>query len=111
MPTEFDKWRDQKIIEIADEVAEIRERSMDIRQIVEETLVAPMRAAVRAAQVSVDTLDAACDRIAKLEAVLREIVDEYEDTYDASIEPGDTHWRAAANIPVEVMERAKALLK
>lgn len=83
---------------------------MDIRQIVEDTLVAPMRA-VRAAQVSVGTLDAACDRIAKLEAVLREIVHEYEDTYDASIESGDTHWTAAANIPVEVMERAKALLK
>lgn len=82
---------------------------MDIRQIVEDTLVAPMRAL--GAQVSVDTLDAACDRIAKLEAVLREIVHEYDNTYDASIEPGDSHWTAAASIPVEVMERAERLIK
>lgn len=53
----------------------------------------------------------AIERIAKLEAVLRQIVDEYDDTYDASIEPGDSYWTAAASIPVEVMERAKALLR
>jgi len=81
---------------------------MDIKQIVEDTLVAPMRA-VRAAQVSVGTLDAACDRIAKLEAVLREIVHEYDQTYSAECD-GD-YWKGAASIPVAVMERAKALLK
>lgn len=61
MPTEFDKWRDQKIIEIADEVAEIRERSMDIRQIVEDTLVAPMRAVAAARQMTVDQERAATE--------------------------------------------------
>lgn len=84
---------------------------MDIREIVETTLVAPARAMAAQARVSHGALDAACDRISKLEAVLRQIVDEYDDTYDASIEPGDTHWTAAASIPVEVMERAKALLR
>src|SRR5690606_10012770 len=33
VPTEFDKWRDQKIIEIADEVAEIREKSMELTRL------------------------------------------------------------------------------
>lgn len=79
---------------------------MDIRAIVEETLVKPMREQARQA-----SLDAACNRIEKLEKVLREIVAEYDDTYDASIEPGDAYWTAAASIPVEVMERAKALLR
>jgi hypothetical protein len=79
---------------------------MDIRSIVEATLVQPMREMAHK-----QTLDAACDRIAKLEKVLRQIVDEYDDTYDASIEPGDSYWTSAASIPVEVMERAKALLK
>jgi hypothetical protein len=79
---------------------------MDIRAIVDQTLVQPMREIAHK-----QTLDAACDRIEKLEKVLRQIVDEYDDTYDASIEPGDSHWTAAASIPVEVMERAKALLR
>jgi hypothetical protein len=80
--------------------------NMDIRAIVDQTLVQPMRELA-----AKQTLDAACNRIEKLEKVLREIVDEYDDTYDASIEPGDSHWTAAASIPVEVMERAKALLR
>jgi hypothetical protein len=61
-------------------------------------------------EISRKTLDAACDRISKLESVLRQIVSEYDNTYDASCEPGDSYWTSAASIPVEVMERAKALL-
>lgn len=90
---------------------------MDIRQIVEETLVAPARAladahnrAQQPAAVSIATLNAATDRIAKLEKVLREIVDEYHDTYDADCDDAG-RWKAAASIPVDVMERAAALLK
>lgn len=78
---------------------------MNIRQIVEDTLVAPMRA-----QVSAQSLEAACNRIEKLEAVLREIVHEYDQTYDGD-QHSDGSWTSAACIPVEVMERAQALLK
>ena len=97
---------------------------MDIRQIVEDTLVAPMREQAARLKYEDDikaiekNLDAKADELVRLRAVnaellscLKAIVHEYDNTYDASIEPGDTHWTAAANIPVEVMERAKALLK
>lgn len=57
-----------------------------------------------------DTLSAACNRIEKLEAVLREIVSEYDQTYDGEIH-SDGSWTSAASIPVEVMQRAQALLK
>lgn len=60
-------------------------------------------------QVNAETVRNQAALIRKLEAVLREIVHEYENTYDASIEPGDLQWHAAASIPVEVMERAKRL--
>lgn len=63
---------------------------MNIKAIVESTLVLP------AAQ---KAMGFQAERIGKLEAVLREIVDEYDNTY------------GAASIPVEVMERAKALLR
>lgn len=95
MPTEFDKWRDQKIIEIADEVAE------------------------QAAQTRFDdNVKAIGDELTRLRAVnaellscLKAIVHEYDNTYDASIEPGDSHWTAAASIPVEVMQHAERLIK
>lgn len=58
--------------------------------------------------VSHETFAAATNRIDKLEAVLRQIVDEYSNTYDADCKGG--HWTAAASIPVEVMERARSLL-
>lgn len=58
---------------------------------------------------NIETLDAACNRIEKLEAVLRAIVHEYDNTYDGDCEDGI--WTAAANIPVEVMQRAQELLK
>jgi hypothetical protein len=77
---------------------------MDIRAIVESTLVTPMREQARQA-----SLDAACNRIGKLESVLRQIVHEYDQTYDGDCNNG--HWTVAASIPVEVMERAKDLLK
>jgi hypothetical protein len=56
------------------------------------------------------TINAAADRIEKVEGVLREILHAYENTYDAECEPGGV-WIAAASIPIDVMERAKALLK
>jgi hypothetical protein len=62
------------------------------------------------ARISKQSLDAACDRIARLEAVLREIVREYDQTHDGEIH-SDGSWTHAASIPVEVMERAQALLK
>lgn len=117
MPTEFDKWRDQKIIEIADEVAEIREKSMDIRQIVEDTLVAPMReqAEMLHFEDNVKAIDAELTRLravnAELLSCLKAIYHEYDQSYDASIEPGDSHWTAAASIPVEVMQHAERLIK
>lgn len=80
---------------------------MDIREIVETTLITPARLA--SAEARLATLEAACNRIDKLEQVLRQIVHEYDQTYDAECEVGN--WRGAACIPVEVMERAKALLK
>lgn len=49
-----------------------------------------------------------CAEIEKLRGVLGPIVHEYEQTYDVDVQ-GD-HWTQAAQIPVEVMERAKALL-
>lgn len=85
MPTEFDKWRDQKIIEIADEVAEIRAIGGELTRL-------------RAVN-------------AELLSCLKAIVHEYDNTYDASIEPGDSHWTAAASIPVEVMQRAERVIK
>lgn len=48
--------------------------------------------------------------IRKLTDVLRKIVYEYDQTYDAECDPGSSHWTAAASIPVEVMEEAKRLL-
>jgi hypothetical protein len=45
-------------------------------------------------------LDRKNDRIAKLEAVLRQIVSEYENTYDADCD-GDV-WTGAASIPADV---------
>lgn len=68
---------------------------------------------VRQAQmtmVSRDTFSAATNRIEKLEAVLREIVAEYDATYDGD-QDSNGHWTAAASIPLEVMARAAALLK
>lgn len=56
-----------------------------------------------------ETYWAAVDRIDKLEAVLRQIVREYDQTYDADCEEGI--WTSAASIPVEVMQRAQALLR
>jgi hypothetical protein len=41
--------------------------------------------------------------------VLREIVHEYDQTYDAEQHP-DGRWTSAASIPVEVMQRAKHLV-
>jgi hypothetical protein len=72
---------------------------MDIRAMVDQTLIAPMREQAAAAR---------AERMAKLEDVLREIVNEYEATYDADCEGGT--WTGAASIPVDVMERAQALL-
>ena len=60
--------------------------------------------------VSIETLDAATNRIAKLEAVLRDIVREYDQTYDGEIH-NDGSWTSAASIPVDVMNRAVALLR
>lgn len=57
-----------------------------------------------------ETYSAAVDRIDKLEATLRQIVHEYDQTYDGEIH-GNGAWSSAASIPVDVMERAKALLK
>lgn len=47
----------------------------------------------------------------QLLSCLKAIVHEYDNTYDASIEPGDSHWTAAASIPVEVMQHAERLIK
>ena len=116
MPTEFDKWRDQKIIEIADEVAEIRDRSMDIRQIVEDTLVAPMRERAEMLRFE-DNVKAIGDELTRLRAVnaellscLKAIVHEYDNTYDGD-QDSNGHWTAAASIPVEVMQHAERLIK
>lgn len=57
-----------------------------------------------------ETYAAAVDRIDKLEAVLRQIVQEYDQTHDGEIH-SDGSWTSAASIPIEVMERAQALLK
>jgi hypothetical protein len=57
-----------------------------------------------------ETYAAAVDRIDKLEAVLREIVREYDQTHDGEIH-SDGSWTHAASIPVEVMERAQRLLR
>lgn len=82
-----------------------------VRTTIDKSIAVGRALQLRETPIRQATLDAACDRIAKLEAVLRAIVEEYDDTYDASIEPGDSHWTAAASIPVDVMERAKALLR
>lgn len=50
------------------------------------------------------------ERMRSLEVVLRQIVHEYDQTYDGEIHSDGT-WSSAASIPVAVMERAKALLK
>lgn len=42
-------------------------------------------------------------------AVLAEIVYEYRNSYDADCEPGGS-WKSAASIPVDLMERAAALV-
>jgi uncharacterized protein (UPF0335 family) len=60
--------------------------------------------------ISKETLDAAVNRIETLERVLRDIVSEYDDTYDAEVDTTG-YWSSAASIPVDVMERAKALLR
>lgn len=70
---------------------------------------AVMRTAGDAITKATAELDRRADRIAKLEKVLRAIVDEYDNTYDGDCEGGI--WTAAASIDVEVMERAKALLR
>lgn len=57
-----------------------------------------------------ETYAAAVDRIDKLEAVLRQIVHEYDQTHGGEIHSDGT-WSSAASIPVEVMERAQALLR
>lgn len=44
-----------------------------------------------------------------LRAVLKEIVHEFDQTYDVDCDGG--HWRAPASIPAQVMERAKRLVK
>jgi hypothetical protein len=48
--------------------------------------------------------------ITELVSCLKAIHHEYDQTYDASIEPGNSHWTAAASIPVEVMQHATRLL-
>lgn len=80
---------------------------MDIKKIVGDTLVAPMRE--QAAQMRELTRLRAVN--AELLSCLKAIVHEYDNTYDASIEPGDSHWTAAASIPVEVMQHAERLIK
>jgi hypothetical protein len=82
-----------------------------VRSTIDKSIAVGRALQLRETPISQATFDAACNRIAKLEAVLREIVHEYDNTYDASIEPADSRWTAAASIPVEVMERAKALLR
>ena len=57
-----------------------------------------------------NVIDAQRERITKLEQVLREIVHEYDQTYDAETDTSGI-WSSAASIPVHVMERASALLK
>lgn len=57
-----------------------------------------------------ETYVAAVNRIDKLEAVLRQIVNEYDQTHGGEIH-SDGSWSSAASIPVDVMESAKALLK
>jgi hypothetical protein len=58
-----------------------------------------------------EKLEAACrslrTRNDALTKVLREIVVEYDQTYDVDI---DGMWTSAASVPVEVMERAKRLV-
>lgn len=56
-----------------------------------------------------ETYSAAVDRIDKLEAVLRAIVHEYDQTYNADCDGGV--WKSVASIPANVMKRAKELLK
>lgn len=57
-----------------------------------------------------NVIDAQRERITKLEQVLREIVYEFDQTYDGEIQC-DGSWTGAASIPVHVMRRAQALLK
>lgn len=57
-----------------------------------------------------NALHDAATRIVTLESVLQQIVDEYDNTYDADTDTSGM-WSSAASIPVEVMERAQRLLR
>ena len=63
--------------------------------------------AMRNAKAAVEARDA---RIATLEEVLAQIVDEYENTYDGD-QDSSGYWTAAASIPLSVMERARVLIR
>lgn len=52
----------------------------------------------------------AADEIEALREVLGKIVHEYDQTYDAECDLGGA-WKAAAQIPFEVMAQASALVK
>jgi hypothetical protein len=78
---------------------------MNIREIVDATLVAPMRE--QAAQHEITRLRAIN---AELLSCLKAIQYEYDNTYDVD-QQSDGYWHAAASIPVEVMEHAERLIK
>ncbi len=60
-------------------------------------------------QVNAEVAHNQAKKIHALEAVLRRIVHEYDQTYDAEQDCASGRWLGAASIPLDVMEEAKRL--